>query len=185
LTEKEIDISGHKGHAAWIAMGLKVQEMQYGFSSFLSEIYGSDTKKINRLLLQVLVRKLGSYPTPDQKMDITLRHSQLQVKVDGFQKQAGSILHTVSNDGDDSWVDDYTRGIYTGMEFDGVGEEDDGLDTATEECNQMQFPRSSPPDGHINAEHILLHLLSHMGRSWCNRNGAKDLATVNVANFIY
>ena len=86
-------------------MGLKVQEMQYGFSSSLSEIYGSDTKKINRLSLQALVRKLRSHPTPDQKTDITLRRSQLQVKVDRFQKQAGSIHHTVSNDADDSWAD--------------------------------------------------------------------------------
>jgi len=163
LIEKEIDNSGHKGHAAWIAMGLKFQEMQYGFSSSLSKIYGSNMKKINRLSLQALVRKLGSHPTPDQKMDITLRHSQLQVKVDGFQKQAGSILYTVSNDADDSWADDYTREIYTGMEFDGIGEEDGGLDTAAKDRNQMQFPRSSPPDGHINAEQILLHLLSHMG----------------------
>jgi len=180
LTEKEIDNSGHKGHAAWIAMGLKIQEMQYGFSSSLSKIYGSNTKKINRLSLQALVRKLGSHPTPDQKTDITLRCSQLQVKVDGFQKQAGSILHTVSNDADNSWADDYTREIYTGTEFDGVGEEDGGLDTAAEDHNQMQFPRSSPPDGHINAEQILLHLLSHIGRSWCNRNGAKDLAKVEL-----
>ena len=180
LTEKEVDTSGHKGHAAWIAMGLKIQEMQYGFSSSLSKIYGSDTKKMNRLSLQALVRKLGSHPTPDQKTDITLRHSRLQVKVDGFQKQAGSILHTVSNDADDSWVDDSTREIYTGVEFDGVGEEDAGLDTAAEERNQTQFLRSSPPDGHINAEHIPLHLPSHMGRNWCNRNGAEDLAKLEL-----
>jgi len=75
LTEKEIDNSGHKGYAVWIAMGLKIQEMQYGFSSSLSKIYGSNMKKINRLSLQALVRKLGSHPTPDQKTDIMLRRS--------------------------------------------------------------------------------------------------------------
>jgi hypothetical protein len=70
--------------------------------------------KTHRLLLQALVRKIGSYPTPDQKRDITLRHSQLQDKVDTFQKQAGSMLHIVSDDTDDSWGNDYTREIYTG-----------------------------------------------------------------------
>ncbi|KAI0260401.1 hypothetical protein BGY98DRAFT_929679, partial [Russula aff. rugulosa BPL654] len=28
LTKEEIDASGHKGHAAWLASGLKIQEMQ-------------------------------------------------------------------------------------------------------------------------------------------------------------
>jgi len=183
LTKKEIGTSIHKGHAAWLASGLKFQEMQYSFSSYLSKTCGSDTKKIYRLSLQALVRKLGSHPTPDQKMDITLKCSQLQDKVDGFQKQAGSILHTVSNNDDDSWGDDHTRGIYTGAEFDGIGEEEDdgdGLDSAAMECYQTQFQRSSPPDVHIDMEHILLHLLSHMGRSWCNRNGAEDLAKAEL-----
>jgi len=182
LTEKEIGTSVHKGHAAWLASGLKIQEMQYVFSSYLSKTHGSDAKNIYRLSLQALVRKLGSRPTPDQKTDITLRRSRLQDKVDGFQKQAGSILHTVSNDDDDSWGDDHTREIYTGAEFDGVGEEDDsdGLDSAAVERYQRQFRRSNPPGVHIDAEHILLHLPSHMGRSWCNRNGAEDLAKAEL-----
>jgi len=155
--------------------------MQYGFGSFLSTTSGSDKKKIHRLSLQALVRTLRSHPTSDQKMDITLRCSQLQDKVDTFQKQAASILHTVSNDADDSWSDDYTREVYTGAEFDGVGEEeDDGLDSAAEEHHQMEFPRSSPLNGCINAENIPLHLPSHMGRSWCNRNAAEDLAKAEL-----
>jgi len=116
--------------------------MQYSFSSYLSKTCGSNAKKIYRLLLQVLVRKLGSHPTLDQKMDITLKHSWLQDKVDGFQKQAGSILHTVSNNNDNSWGDDHTRGIYTGTEFDGIGKEEDNgnrLDSAAMECYQTQF----------------------------------------------
>ena len=166
LTKKETGTTVHQEYAAWLASRLKFQEMQYGFSSYLSKTYGSDTKKIYRLLLQALVRKLGSHPTLDQKTDITLRCSWLQDKVDGFQKQAGSILHTVSNDGDDSWGDDHTREIYTGAEFDGISEEEDdgnGLDSATVERYQMQFRRSNPPDVHIDAEHIILHLLLHMG----------------------
>ena len=155
--------------------------MQYGFGSFLSTTSGSDKKKIHRLLLQALVRTLGSHPTPDQKMDITLRHSWLQDKVDTFQKQAASILHTVSNDADDSWSDDYTREVYTGAEFDGIGEEeDDGLDSTAKEHHQTEFPRSSPLNGCINAENIPLHLPLHMGRSWCNRNAAKDLAKAEL-----
>src|SRR5260221_4592148 len=140
---------------------------------------------MHRLSLQALARKVGSHPTPDQKKDIALRRSRLQDKVDAFQKQAGSMLHTVSNDADDSWGDDYTRGTYTGAEFDGIGEEEgeeeeDGLDSAAEERYQLQFPRSSRPDGRINAEHISLHLPSHMGHSWCNINSAEDLAKAEL-----
>jgi len=87
------------------------------------------------------------------------------------------MLHAVSNDADDSWGNDYTREIYTGAEFDGVGDEDDnGLNSAAEEHNQMQALSSSPPNGLINAEHISLHLPSHMGCTWCNTNAAEDLA---------
>ena len=68
---------------------------------------------------------------PDQKRDIALRCSWLQDKVDAFQRQAGSILHAVANDADNSWGDEDTREAYTGAEFDGIGEEDDdGLGSA-------------------------------------------------------
>jgi hypothetical protein len=43
LTEKEIGESGHKGNAAWLASGLKIQEMQYGFGSFLSKTSDFDS----------------------------------------------------------------------------------------------------------------------------------------------
>jgi len=87
------------------------------------------------------------------------------------------MLHAVSNNADDSWGDDYTREIYTDAEFDGIGDEDNnGLNSAAKEYNQMQALSSSPPNGLINAEHILLHLSSHMGHTWCNTNAAEDLA---------
>ncbi len=87
------------------------------------------------------MRKIGSHPMPDQKRDITLRHSQLQDKIDAFQKQAGSTLHAVSNNANDSWGDDYAREVYTGAEFDGIGEEEDdiGHDWAAEAHHQMQI----------------------------------------------
>src|SRR6267378_2265851 len=144
----------------------------------LSKTSDFDTKKLRRLSLQALVRKIGSHPTPDQRRDIALRCSRLQDKVDAFQNQAGSMLHAVSNDGDDSWGDDYTREIYTGAEFDGVGEEGDN--GAAKGQYQMQVPSSSPPDGLINAEHISLHFPSHMGRNWCNINAAEDLAKAEL-----
>ena len=181
MTEKEIGASGHTGHAAWLASGLKIQEMQYGFCSFLSEASDIDTKKICRLSLQALVRKIGSHPTPDQKRDIALRRSRLQDRIDIFQRQAGSMLHAISNDTDDSWGDDYTRETYTGAEFDGIGEEDDdGLDSAAEGHHQTQLPRNNPQDGRIDAEYVSLHLPSHLGRSWCNRNAAEDLAKAEL-----
>ena len=182
LTEKEVGTSGHKGRAAWLASGLKIQETQYGFGNYLNEASDFDTKKLYRLSLQAAVRKTGSHPTPDQKRDIALRRSRLQDKVDAFQNEAGSMLHAISNDADDSWSDEHAREIYNGAEFDGIGEEDDdGQDySATEEHYQTQLPRSSPPDGRINAEYISLHLPSHLGRSWCNRNAAEDLANAEL-----
>jgi hypothetical protein len=177
LTEKEIGTLGHKGHAAWLASGLKIQEMQYGSGSFLVDL---NTKKICRLSLQALVRNIGPHPTPDQKRDITMRRSQLQDKVDAFQKQAGTLLHAVSSDNDDSWGDDNTREIYTGAEFDGIGEDDDEHNSAAEGHHQMQFLRNSASDGRMNAEHISLHLPSHLGRNWCDRNAAEDLAKAEL-----
>ena len=128
------------------------------------------------------MRKIGSNPTPDQKRDITIRRSRLQDRVDTFQKQAGSILHAISNDADDSWVDDYTSEVYTGAEFDGIGEEDDndGHDSAAEGHYQAQVQRNSPPGGRIDAEYIQLHLPSQLGRSWCNRNAAEELAKAEL-----
>jgi hypothetical protein len=182
LTEKEIGASGHKGHAGWLASGLKIQETQYGFGGFLTRASNFDTDKICRLSLQALVRNTGSHPTPDQKRDIALRRSQLQDKVDAFQKQAGSMLHAASDDADDSWGDDYEREIYTGAEFDGVGEEggDDGHNLAAEEHYETQLLRNSPPDGRMHSEHISLHLPSHLGRIWCNMNSAEDLAKAEL-----
>ncbi len=97
------------------------------------------------------------------------------------------MFHVVSNDADDSWADDYIKEIYTGAEFNGVCEEDDdGHDSAAEECYQRQLSRSNPPQnppqaaGQINAEHISLHLPSHLGCSWCSRNAAEDLAKAEL-----
>ena len=156
--------------------------MQYGFGSFLSSASDFDTKTIRRLSIQALVRRIGSHPTPDQQRDIALRRSRLQDKIDAFQNQAGIMLNAVSNDADDSWGDEYTRETYTGAEFDGVGEEEDNDEygSEVEERYQTPLPRNSPPDGRINAEHILLHLPSHLGRRWCNRNAAEDLAKAEL-----
>jgi hypothetical protein len=87
----------------------------------------------------------------------------------------------VSNDTDDLWGDEDTREAYTGAEFDGVGEEDnDGVGSAAEDCYQSQLLRNRQPNGHMDAEYILLHLPSHLGRSWCDRNSAEDLAKAEL-----
>ncbi|KAN0128940.1 hypothetical protein V8E53_004712 [Lactarius tabidus] len=52
LMEKEIDTSGHRGQAAWISSGMKIQETQ--------------------LSLQALVRRMGSHLTSGQRKDITV-----------------------------------------------------------------------------------------------------------------
>ena len=89
------------------------------------------------------------------------------------------MLHAVSNDADDSWSDDDKSEMYTGAEFDGIGEdEDDGrLDLAAEGQHQMQ---SLPSGSHMDAENISLHLPSYLGRSWCDNNAAKDLVKAEL-----
>ena len=110
-----------------------------------------------------------------------MRHSQLQDKIETFLRQAGSILHAVVNDADDSWGDECSREVYSGAEFDGVGEEDDEeLGSAAEGHNEPQLARNRPQDGHIDAEYISVHLPSHLGRSWCNSNAAEDLAKAEL-----
>jgi hypothetical protein len=110
-----------------------------------------------------------------------LRRSRLQDKVDTFQRQAGSILHAVTNDADDSWGDEDPREAYTGAEFDGVGEEDDdGVGLAAEDRYQSQSLRTRRRDGRMDAEYILLHLPSDLGRSWCDRNSAEDLVKAEL-----
>ena len=91
------------------------------------------------------------------------------------------MFHTVSSDADETWGNENTSEEYTGTEFDGIGEEDDeGQDSAAEECNQMQFPRKSPGDGCIDAERISLHLSSHLGHGWCDKNTAEDLVKAEL-----
>jgi hypothetical protein len=92
------------------------------------------------------------------------------------------MLHAVSNDDDNSWGDDCEREIYNGAEFDGTDEEEDnaGHNQAAEEYYQTQLPRNSPFSSRINAEDIPLHLPSHLGRSWCGRNAAEDLAKAEL-----
>jgi hypothetical protein len=92
------------------------------------------------------------------------------------------MLHVVSNDINDFWGNDYTREIYTGAKFDGIGEgeDGDGHDLVAEERCQMQLAQNFQTDGHIDVEHILLHLPSYLGRSWCNTNAAEDLANAEL-----
>ena len=91
------------------------------------------------------------------------------------------MLHAVSNDADDSWGDDYTRETYTSAEFNGIGEGDDDMpNLADKGRRQTQLPRISPWKGCIDAEYISLHLPSHLGHSWCNRNAAKELAKAEL-----
>jgi hypothetical protein len=139
--------------------------------------------KKHRLSLQALARKLGPLPTYNQQRDIALKRSRLQERVDAFQKQAVKLLNTVSSSEDDAWDDFSAREIYTGVEFDDVCEgEDDGEHVlsakATEDC-QKQLSAYTP-DSRIDAEHISLHLPSHLGRSWCNTNAAGDLAMAEL-----
>jgi hypothetical protein len=110
-----------------------------------------------------------------------LKRSRLQEKVDTFQKQAASVLNTVSSDGDDSWDDDSAREMYAGVEFDGIGEEgNDDEHASSAEAEERQSFAYGSPDSCIDAEQIALHLPSHLGRNWCDSNSAEDLARAEL-----
>jgi hypothetical protein len=87
------------------------------------------------------------------------------------------MLYAVSGDLDDSWGNDFASETYTGVEFDGVGEEEDndGLDLAANEHHER-----CPTDGRIDAECIPLHLPSNIGQSWCDGNSGKDLVEAEL-----
>lgn len=141
---------------------------------------------LQRLSVQALVRKIGSLPTPDQQREIASKRSRIQEKVDVFQKQAAKLLNAVSSDEDDSWDDASGRENHIGAEFDRVGEDDDecassaGAAGAAGEHDQARLSGNSSPDSRMDAEHISLHLPSHLGRRWCNKNGAEDLAKAEL-----
>lgn len=137
----------------------------------------------HRLSLQALVRKAGSLQTSNQQMDIALKRSRLQERVDAFQKQAVKLLNAVSGSEDDAWDDFSAREIYTGVEFDGVceGEDDDEHVSSAKATEDHQNRLSAyTTDSCIDAEHVSLHLPSHLGRSWCNINAAEDLALAEL-----
>jgi hypothetical protein len=120
------------------------------------------------------VRKVGSHPMPDQQRDIAIKQAHLQERVDTFQSQAANIFQVVTEGGDDdTWDSTLVREPYIGMEFDGIGKDDDNEDSpsAAKEHDQT---------GHSDAETISLHLPSHLGHNWCNRNSAKDLAKAEL-----
>jgi hypothetical protein len=134
------------------------------------------------------VRRAGSHPTPDQQKDIVVRRSQLQEKVDSFQKQAAKLLNSISSDGDDFWDDAPTTEIYTGVEFDGIGEgevedEDSSSAGAADEHQDERRQLGNgflESDSCVEVEHISVHLPSHLGLDWCNTNGAKNLAKAEL-----
>jgi len=131
-----------------------------------------------------VTRKIGSHPTPDQQRDIALKRARLQEKVDTFQKQAVNILQVINDDEEEeSWDDAPIKEFYTGMEFDGIGEEDeDGLPVGehdgppAEEHDSM----NRPANRNIDVEYILLHLPSHLGGNWCYENSAEDLLKMEL-----
>ena len=78
-----------------------------------------------RLSFQALVRRVGSRPSPDQKIDIGTKQAHLQERIDTFQRQAANIIQAVTEGGDDdSWDSTPVREPHIGVEFNGIGEDD-------------------------------------------------------------
>ena len=183
--KKEIN-TGYKGHTAWLNSRFKIQEKQYGFCTFPCNFSDHYILK-KRLGLQALVRKVRSLPTLNQQSEIILSHSELQEQFDVFQKQAAKTLSTVSDDEDDSWDDASLHEVYLRVEFDNIDEKEDdnGHALSAKAANEFQQdPTNSSSDlasdSCIYAEHIALHLPSHLGCKWCNDNAAEDLANAEL-----
>jgi hypothetical protein len=87
------------------------------------------------------------------------------------------MLHAISGNLDDSWGDNFMNKAYTGVEFNGVGKEEDndGLNLAAD-----KYYERCPTDSHIDAEHIPLYFPSNIGRSWCDGNSGKDLVEAEL-----
>jgi hypothetical protein len=94
---------------------------------------------------------------------------------------AANFIHAVSDGGDDSWEDTSAREVYIGMEFDGIDKDkDDECTPSALGDRQMQLSENGPTNGHIDAEHILLHLPSNLGHNWCYINTAEDLVKAEL-----
>ena len=120
------------------------------------------------------MRRVGSRPSPDQKRDIGTKRARLQERIDTFQRQATNVFQAVTEGGDDdSWDSTPVREPHIGVEFDGIGEDDDNgeMPSAAEEHDQT---------GHADAETMAFNLPSQLGRDWCNRNAAEDLAKAEI-----
>jgi hypothetical protein len=107
-----------------------------------------------------------------------LKRARLQEKVDAFQKQAADILQASHDSGDDSWDNTPSREAYIGIEFDGIGDEEDDDELASSAEEHLSGNHST--DGSIDAEYIPLHLPSHLGCDWCDENGAEDVAKAEL-----
>jgi hypothetical protein len=125
------------------------------------------------------VRKIGLHQTPDQQRDIALKRARLQERVDTFQKQAANILQAASEGGDDSWDGILVRETNVGIEFDGIGEGEDG-DECPSSADEHDQTGNWSANGNAGAEFISLHLPSNFGRNWCDRNVAEDLAEAEL-----
>jgi hypothetical protein len=125
------------------------------------------------------VRKIGLHQTPDQQRDIASKRARLQERVDTFQKQAANILQAASEGGDDSWDGILVRETNVGIEFDGIGEGEDG-DECPSSADEHDQTGNWSADGNAGAEFISLHLPSNFGRNWCDRNVAEDLAEAEL-----
>ncbi|KAF8262946.1 hypothetical protein EI94DRAFT_1704369 [Lactarius quietus] len=115
-----------------------------------------------QISLQALVRKIGSHSTPDQQREVA----------------AANILQAISEGGANSPVIE----SYVGTEFNGIGKEDDDNErsSSAEDHDQTHLSGNSAADGCVDAEYISLHLPSHFGCDWCNKNAAKDLAKAEL-----
>ncbi|KAF8264983.1 hypothetical protein EI94DRAFT_1590566, partial [Lactarius quietus] len=135
-----------------------------------------------RLSIQALARKIRTHPTPYQQRDITLRHVQVQEKIDTFQKQAANFIHTAANGGYDSCEDTLAGEVYIGSEFNGIDKEndDDKGNTPPSASQQMQLSENGSTDSSVDAEYIFLHLPANLGRNWCCQNAADDLVSTEL-----
>ena len=115
-------------------------------------------------------------------MDIILKRARLQDRVDTFHKQAADIIQAADESIDDSQGIAPVRETHDGTEFDEFMEEDDDDNgpSFAEEHNPAQPSGNPPANGWAEVEYISLHLPSHFGSSWCNANGAEDLAKAEL-----
>lgn len=89
LADAEFELNVPLGCTAWIALGLKLEELQYEYLTMHSFVL---SYHLSRLQLLNQVRKMNAHSTYDRQISLQAKRRRLQVKIDSFISQSGNFI---------------------------------------------------------------------------------------------